>query len=52
LGVPGGKLQPPARAQVQGHVAQTDIDPGAAVEWLRLADGQLRPPLSAGVTLR
>ena len=38
--------------QVQGHVAQTDIDPGAAPEWLRIADDQLLPSPNAGITLR
>ena len=25
-------------AQVQAHVAQTEVDPGAAVAWLRVTD--------------
>lgn len=37
---------------MQGHVAQTDIDPGAAPEWLRIADDQLLPSPNAGITLR
>lgn len=28
--------------QVQAHVAQTDVDPGAAVAWLRITDDGLQ----------
>ncbi|KAK9827699.1 hypothetical protein WJX81_001629 [Elliptochloris bilobata] len=56
----GGRALPASRQvvmtfdmhEVQGHVAQTDIDPGAAPEWLRVADSQLLPSPTAGITLR
>jgi hypothetical protein len=29
--------------EVQGHIAQTDIDPGALAAWLCIQDGVLSP---------
>ena len=38
--------------EVQGHIAQADIDPGAATPWLRIRDGELCPTPGAGVTMK
>jgi hypothetical protein len=38
--------------EVQGHIAQADIDPGAATPWLRVREGVLCPTPGAGVALK
>lgn len=38
--------------EVQGHIAQADIDPGAATPWLRVRDGELCTTPGAGMTMK
>lgn len=38
--------------QVQAHVAQTEVDPGAAVAWLRVTDSGMEASPSGSQLIR
>lgn len=41
-----------AMQEVQGHISQTDIDPGASTAWLRVQEGTLSATPGVGVSMR